>query len=295
MGGIDTRADDMPAMTSEVMEFSASARIMPPVHSLTAHAGTLLREWRTSRRLSQMDLALEANVSPRHLSCVETGKAQPSRDMISRLADALGMPLRERNALLISAGYAPKYRETQLDSPEMVRVRRAIEFILQQQEPYPAIVTNRYWDVLLANEATKRIFGFLKPGGPRAGNVLRQIFDPLDMRSVLRNWEELAIDIIRHVHNQVAVAPSDTKARALLEEILAYPGVPEEWRTREPGSLPQPLMNTIFGKEDVELRFFSTITTFGTPHDVTLEELRIECMFPADDATAEFCRKMASN
>src|SRR5688572_9684514 len=145
MGGIDTRADDMPAMTSEVMEFSASARIMPPVHSLTAHAGTLLREWRTSRRLSQMDLALEANVSPRHLSCVETGKAQPSRDMISRLADALGMPLRERNALLVSAGYAPKYRETQLDSPEMVRVRRAIEFILQQQEPYPAIVTNRYW------------------------------------------------------------------------------------------------------------------------------------------------------
>jgi transcriptional regulator with XRE-family HTH domain len=295
MGGIDTRADDMPAMTSEVMEFSPSARIMPPVHSLTAHAGTLLREWRTSRRLSQMDLALEANVSPRHLSCVETGKAQPSRDMISRLADALGMPLRERNALLISAGYAPKYRETQLDSPEMVRVRRAIEFILQQQEPYPAIVTNRYWDVLLANEATKRIFSFLKPGGPRAGNVLRQIFDPLDMRSVLRNWEELAIDIIRHVHNQVAVAPSDTKARALLEEILAYPGVPEEWRTREPGSLPQPLMNTIFGKDDVELRFFSTITTFGTPHDVTLEELRIECMFPADDATAEFCRKMASN
>jgi transcriptional regulator with XRE-family HTH domain len=265
------------------------------VHSLTAHAGTLLREWRTSRRLSQLDLALEANVSPRHLSCVETGKSQPSRDMISRLADALGMPLRERNALLVSAGYAPKYRETQLSSPEMARVRRAIEFILQQQEPYPAIVTNRHWDMLLTNEATKRIFGFLKPGGPRAGNVLRQIFDPEDMRSVLRNWEELAIDIIRHVHNQVAVAPSDTRARALLDEVLAYPGVPEEWRTREPGSMPQPLMNTVFGKDDVELRFFSTITTFGTPHDVTLDELRIECMFPADDVTAEFCRKIASS
>ena len=294
-GGIDTWPDDMPAMTSEVMEFCPAARIIPPVHSLTAHAGTLLREWRTSRRLSQLDLALEANVSPRHLSCVETGKSQPSRDMISRLADALGMPLRERNALLVSAGYAPKYRETQLSSPEMARVRRAIEFILQQQEPYPAIVTNRHWDMLLTNEATKRIFGFLKPGGPRAGNVLRQIFDPEDMRSVLRNWEELAIDIIRHVHNQVAVAPSDTRARALLDEILAYPGVPEEWRTREPGSMPQPLMNTVFGKDDVELRFFSTITTFGTPHDVTLDELRIECMFPADDVTAEFCRKIASS
>lgn len=266
---------------------------MPPVHSLTTHAGTLLREWRTSRRLSQLDLALEANVSPRHLSCVETGKAQPSRDMISRLADALSMPLRERNALLISAGYAPKYRETQLDSPEMAPVKRAIEFILQHQEPYPAVVTNRHWDMLLTNEATTRIFGFLKPGGPRHGNVLRQIFDPDDMRSVLRNWDELAIDIIRHVHNQVAVAPSDTKARALLEEILAYPGVPAEWQTREPGSAPQPLMNTVFGKDDLELRFFSTITTFGTPHDVTLDELRIECMFPADDATAEFCRRVA--
>lgn len=266
---------------------------MPPVHSLTTHAGTLLREWRTSRRLSQLDLALEANVSPRHLSCVETGKAQPSRDMISRLADALSMPLRERNALLISAGYAPKYRETQLGSPEMAPVKRAIEFILQHQEPYPAVVTNRHWDMLLTNEATTRIFGFLKPGGPRHGNVLRQIFDPDDMRSVLRNWEELATDIIRHVHNQVAVAPSDTKARALLEEILAYPGVPAEWQTREPGSAPQPLMNTVFGKDDLELRFFSTITTFGTPHDVTLDELRIECMFPADDATAEFCRRVA--
>ncbi|HEX4971726.1 MAG TPA: hypothetical protein VFV69_11775, partial [Steroidobacteraceae bacterium] len=109
-----------------------------------------------------------------------------------------------------------------------------------------------------------------------------------------RNWEELAVDIIRHLHNQVAVAPSDTKARALLDEVLAYPNVPEGWRTREPGSAPQPLMNTVFGVGDLELRFFSTITTFGTPHDITLDELRIECMFPADEATAEFCRTAAS-
>jgi transcriptional regulator with XRE-family HTH domain len=259
-----------------------------------SHVGTMVREWRTTRRLSQLELALEANVSPRHLSCVETGKAQPSRDMIARLADALGMPLRERNALLVAAGFAPRYRETELASPEMAPIRRAIEFILQHQEPYPAIVTNRHWDILLMNESTRRIFEILLPGGPRHVNMLRQIFDPQDMRSVLRNWEELAIDVLRHLHNQVAVAPSDAKARALLDEVLAYPGVPAEWRTREPGSTPQPLLNTVFGKEDLELRFFSTITTFGTPHDVTLDELRIECSFPADDATADFCRKTMS-
>ena len=292
----------MTAMTSEVMEFCATGRIMRPVQSiqpsappsaLLSHVGTMVREWRTTRRLSQLELALEANVSPRHLSCVETGKAQPSREMIARLADALGMPLRERNALLVAAGFAPRYRETELASPEMAPIRRAIEFILQHQEPYPAIVTNRHWDILLVNESTRRIFEILRPGGPRHVNMLRQIFDPEDMRSVLRNWEELAIDVLRLLHNQVAMAPSDTKARELPEEVLAYPGVPEAWRTREIGSTPQPLLHTVFGNGDLELRFFSTITTFGTPHDVTLDELRIECCFPADEATAEFCRTVA--
>jgi transcriptional regulator with XRE-family HTH domain len=281
----------MPAMTSQVMEISERRRIMRLVQS---HAGTLVREWRTTRRLSQLELALEANVSSRHLSCVETGKAQPSRDMISRLADALEMPLRERNALLVAAGFAPRYRETELKSPEMAPVRRAIEFILQQQQPYPAIVTNRHWEMLLTNDATVRIFNRLRPGGPKHHNVLHQIFDPEDLRSVIRNWEECAIDIIRHLHDQVAVSPTDTRARELLDEVLAYPDVPERWRMHELGSVPQPLMNTVFGNGEFELRFFSTITTFGTPHDVTLDELRIECMFPADEATAEFCRKVVS-
>ena len=133
--------------------------------------------------------------------------------------------------------------------------------------------------MLLTNDATARIFNRLRPGGPKHRNVLHQIFDPEDMRSVIRNWEECAIDIVRHLHNQVAVSPTDTRARELLEEVLAYPDVPERWRIREPGSAPQPLMNTVFGNGEFELRFFSAITTFGTPHDVTLDELRIECSF----------------
>ena len=181
------------------------------VQSIDTHVGTLVREWRTTRRLSQLELALQAEVSPRHLSCVETGKAQPSREMIARLADALGMPLRERNALLVAAGFAPRYRETELASPEMAPIRRAIEFILQHQEPYPAVVMNRHWDILLMNDSIRRILERLRPGGPRHANMLRQIFDPQDIRGVLRNWEELAVDILRHMHNQVAMAPSDTK------------------------------------------------------------------------------------
>lgn len=257
------------------------------------HAGGLLREWRAARRLSQLDLALAADVSARHLSYVETGKSQPSRELIARLADALAMPLRERNTLLIAAGYAPGYRETNLASPELAAVRRAIEFILDQQEPYPAFVTDRHWDVLLANRAMPRVFSRLREGGPRHANVLRQIFDPEDMRPVIGNWEEVAGDVLRHLHDEVAAAPSDARARALLDEVLAYPGVPDRWRIRDPGVAPLPLLTAEFRRGDLELRFFSTLTTFGTPRDVTLDGLRIECMFPADEATAAFCRTLA--
>lgn len=251
--------------------------------------GALLREWRAARRLSQLGLALEAGVSARHLSYVETGKAQPSREMVTRLADTLAMPLRERNALFVAAGYAPRYSETALGTPELGQVRRAIELILEQQEPYPAFVINRYWDLLLTNRAAARFIGALRVGGAH-GNVVRQVFDPNDIRAVIVNWEEVAGDLIRHLHDQVAATPSDAKARALLDEALRYPGVPTRWRTRELGGAPPPLLTLVFRKDDDEFRFFSTITTFGTPRDVTLDELHIECWFPADDATAEFCR-----
>jgi transcriptional regulator with XRE-family HTH domain len=270
------------------MSAGESSTPLPP----GAGVNTLLRHWRTARRLSQLELALEADVSSRHLSYIETGRSQPSREMVLRLADALEIPLGERNALLIAAGYAPRYFETGLTAPEMAQMRSAIELILRHQEPYPAFVLDRHWDIRMSNQAAARCSRFLLGTEPTESNMLRLLLHPNGLRPMVVNWEEMAGDLIRNLHNQIAASPSDERAKSLLAEVLAYPGVPARWRTREIGSPATPLLTTIFRKGDVELRFFSTITTFGTPHDVTLEELHIECSFPADEATATACRKL---
>lgn len=258
-----------------------------------ARVGELLREWRAARRLSQLDLALEADISTRHLSCVETGKARPSRGTIARLAEALDMPLRERNALLLAAGFAPQYPETGLHAPALAQMQRAIGFILAQQEPYPAFLVNRHWDVLGANAAAARVTAHVLGRQSRHRNMVRQFFDPDDLRAVVGNWEEVAGDLIGHLHDHVAATPTDAVARALLEQALAYPGVPARWRLRDLSRTPSPLLTTVLRRGGFELRFFSTITTFATPRDVTLDELHIECCFPMDEATAEQCRALA--
>jgi transcriptional regulator with XRE-family HTH domain len=272
-----------------------TTNLRPSRGPVPAPVGELLREWRALRRMSQLELALEAGLSARHLSCIETGKAQASREMIARLADTLGMALRERNALLKAAGYAAFYPESALAVPELSRVRQAIELILEQQEPYPAFVLDRCWNVLLANRAAAAVNRLLTGGrGSLHQNMLRQIFDPRDLRPALANWEEVAGDLIRHLHKVVAESPTDTAARALLDEVLAYPGVPAGWRWRELGARSTPLLTTHFRAGGRELRFFSAITTFGTPRDVTLDELHIECCFPVDEATAACCRELAA-
>jgi transcriptional regulator with XRE-family HTH domain len=265
-----------------------------PVVTNAARVGELLREWRAARRLSQLDLALSADISTRHLSCVETGKAQPSRETIARLAEALDMPLRERNALLLAAGFAPQYPETALDTPALAQMQRAIAFILAQQEPYPAFLVNRQWDVLAANQAAARVNAFALGGREsRHDNMMRQFFDPDDLRGAVGNWEEVAGELIRHLHDHVAATPTDAAARDLLEEVLAYPGVPARWRLRDLSRAPSPLLTTVLRRDGAELRFFSTITTFAMPRDVTLDELHIECCFPMDEATAAMCRELA--
>jgi transcriptional regulator with XRE-family HTH domain len=256
-----------------------------------APVGSLLREWRVVRRLSQLELALHAEISARHLSYVENGKAQPSREMIARLSESLEVPLRERNALFIAGGFAPKYPETSLDTPKLAQMRYAIEAMLSQQEPYPAFLLNRHWDILMANDAARKVNKFMLDGrDSKHGNMLRQIFDPSDLRPSLGNWEEIAGSLLRHLHNEVAASPTDSKARALLDEMLGYPGVPAHWRHRELGAAPAPVLTTSFNHGGVKISFFSTITTFGTPRDVTLDELHIESCFPTDEQTAAFCR-----
>lgn len=210
--------------------------------------------------------------------------------MVLRLAEALEIPLRERNALLVAAGYAPRYFETGLAAPELAQMRSAIDLILRHQEPYPAFVLDRHWNIRMANEAAPRCTRFLLGAEPAESNMMRLLLHPDGLRPVMVNWEETAGDLIRHLHNQVAATPSDERARGLLAEVLGYPGVPARWHTREIGAPATPLLTTIFRKGEVQLRFFSTLTSFGTPHDVTLEELRIECSFPADQSTDAACR-----
>lgn len=263
------------------------------IESGHAPIGILLREWRAMRRMSQMALALEAGISTRHLSFIETGKAQASRETVSCLADVLGMPLRERNALMLAAGFVPRYTETPLLEPELGRMRQAIEFILKHQEPYPAFVINRRWEVVLANDAAVRVNRFLMKGDtPRHSNLLHQVFDPEDFRPVIVNWPEVAGRFISLLHEDIAATPSDPGPRQLLSEVLAYPDVPAHWRHRDLEGEPTPILNLVFRSDEGELRFFETITTFAGPRDITLDELRIECSFPVDDRTARFCAQL---
>jgi transcriptional regulator with XRE-family HTH domain len=248
--------------------------------------GVLLRHWRTVRGVSQLDLALDADISTRHLSCVETGRAQPSREMVVRLAEALEVPLRERNALLLAAGYAPLYRHTALDASELEAARRAVEFLMAQHEPYPVLVVDRYWNTLRMNAGAKRFLA-LFPGcdSVTPHNGPRLVFHPQGLRSFIENWEIVAARIIRRVHREAADNPSDETMKRFLEELLSYPDVPSRWRMLDLDGAPPPFLTINYRWKNSTLRLFSALTTFGTPQDIALQELRIESFFPADEAT----------
>jgi transcriptional regulator with XRE-family HTH domain len=257
--------------------------------------GALLQYWRKARSLSQLALATEADVSPRHISFLETGRAQPSRDMVMLLCGVLDVPLRERNELLLSAGFAPVYAETPIAAPELGAVGIALRAILRQQEPFPAVVMNRRWDIVDSNQAAPRFFGLFLGERAASGpaNVVRLMFDPDGLRPFVSNWEAVAAALIQRVRREAVGGAGDPRARDLLAEVLAYPDVPERLRRPDLGAPTAPVIPVCFRKGDLAFDFFSTITTLGTPQDVALQELRIECFFPADQATEERARGLA--
>ncbi|MGO9603823.1 MAG: helix-turn-helix domain-containing protein [Candidatus Binataceae bacterium] len=258
-------------------------------------AGPLLRRWRESRHLSQLDLALEAEVSARHISFLETGRATPSREMLLALSNVLEVPLRERNVLLQAAGYAPVYRETGLEDPRMSHMRAAVELILKQHEPRSAIAFDRHQDIMMANAAfvkfVNAVFGKTPAGlaplqvlaKPRL-NLLHLMFDPNAFRKFVVNWEQIAKSLLNEAYRS-AVWTRDKSMEKLIAEILAYPGVPARWREPDleaPSAVILPIEMNFGGKI---ARMFTTVTTVGRPQDVTLEELHIEAFYPADKET----------
>jgi transcriptional regulator with XRE-family HTH domain len=258
------------------------------VTATTSPVGALLRHWRGVRHLSQLALAGEVATTQRHLSFIESGRSQPSRAMVLRLARVLDVPIRERNQLLLAAGYAPLYREAGLASQEATQVRAAVERILEAHEPFPAVVMDRHWNVVTTNSAADAFFGWLL--GDREfeepANVIRLMFDPDGLRPFVRNWEDIAEALIQRVHREAVGGFPDAETVALLEQALASPGVPSEWRIPDFRRPPLPVVPVEWEKDGLALGYFSTVTTLGTPQDAMLQEIRIESFFPADEPTA---------
>ena len=252
--------------------------------------GLLLKEWRRVRRKSQLTVALEADISPRHLSFVESGRSVPSREMVQKLTESLDVPLRERNALLVAAGYAPMYAEGALESSELTQIRRALTRLLDHQEPYPAVVLDRQWNVLQSNRAAPRLFAhFMEPARlPEPTNLLRTMFDPAGLRPWIANWEVVAHSLVQRVFREAVGGVPDRRVLSLLEELKSYPGSPVPGPPMTPGELP--FFPVEFRKGELRLSFFSMVTTVGAPLDITAQELRIEGFFPADDETERFAR-----
>lgn len=249
-----------------------------------APIGTLLRDWRRRRRLSQLDLALEAGVSARHVSFVETGRARPSAEMVLHLAAQLDVPLRERNRLLRAAGYAPVFEERSLDDPEMAPVREAVQAVLDGHDPYPALAVDHGWALVAHNRGAALLMAGLPEEllAPPL-NVLRASLHPDGLAPRIVNLAEWKAHLLERLDRQAALT-GDPALRGLHDELAAYPAPEPDAATPPVNDVAVPLR--LRAPDGGELRFISTVTTFGTPVDVTVEELSIESFFPADPATA---------
>ena len=266
------------------------AAISPSTLARPSTLGALLKDWRALRAMSQLSLALEANVSQRHLSFLESGRAAPSRDMIARLAHALDLPLRARNELLAAAGFAPAYSQRSLDQSDMHAIREILTRILSHHEPYPAMVLDGSWNIVLRNEANRRImtacFDGVDPltaAGAQPVNFVRLMFAPDGLRRRVRNWPQVASQLLARVRREARGYPG-SPSDMLYDELAATVA---EWQGTEvtPASLAPTIPLELEVRPNKLLRLTNTLTTFGTPQDVSLQELRIEMAYPLDDGT----------
>jgi transcriptional regulator with XRE-family HTH domain len=255
--------------------------------------GRLLKEWRGRRGYSQLDLALAAHTTQRHVSFIESGRAAPSRDMVLRLATTLDLPLRQQNALLLAAGYAPAWRERDLSAPGLAVVDRALHYMLSQHEPFPAFVVDRRWNLLRANRGAARLTEFLTGSAPAEPvNLAIALMSSDGLRPLIANWPEVALHFLRGVQAD-ANADGTQETLALLTRLLALPDVASLTEAMPPEEGHPPVLPIHFRRGETSLRLFTTIATLGTPRDVTLDEVRIECFFPIDDATEVIFRAWA--
>ena len=264
--------------------------------------GRLLRGWRQARSVSQLALAAEADTTQKYLSFIESGRARPSREMVLRLAVALDVPLRDRNQLLVAAGYAPLYLESSLDGPALAQVRTALEMLLHHSEPQAAIAVDRNWNLLMTNRAAMRLFSdFLEdadlwatvsPGGEQ--NLLRLLFHPAGLKRYIVNWEEVALATLDRARRENDSLGGNDALTALLDDLVDYEGIPERWRAPDWEAPPRPHLPVVLVKDNIQLTFVTLISTFGTPQDITLQELRIETFLPADEATSAYMQRLAT-
>jgi transcriptional regulator with XRE-family HTH domain len=265
---------------------------------LDAHRATfgdLVRYWRKVRAMSQLDLSAAASTTPRYMSFVETGRSQPSREMVLRLAGALEVPLRERNGLLVAAGFAPIYPEHDLEHPAIERVMSALQRMLEQHAPYPAIVMNRRWDVIRANDGASWLYaGLCAPDPiPDPANVLRLILEPGPVRSAVVNWDQVAPALLERARREAVGGVMDLATAELVQELGTTTGA----EALPPRSITPmvPVIDIEFAFAETSLRWFSVVSTIGTPVDVTAQELRVEAFFPSDDETATRWRDLIAS
>lgn len=251
----------------------------------------MLRYWRTRRGMSQLDLALTAEVSARHVSYLETGRSQPGRDMVLLLAATLGVPLRDRNVMLREAGFEPAFPEPGLGALHP-GVEHALRVLLRQHEPYPALVLDRGYDVLRTNAAAGRLVEHLVGAVPERWNAMHALFAPAGVRDALDDWETVAREAVARLRRESLQAPSDERLRTLLDAVLGAPGVPEAWRTPDLSLGTTGALDLRFRIGNETLAFVTTMLAFHAPQNVTLDELQIEYYVPADEATARACERM---